>query len=401
MGKLRDEQKGIIFILLIVFIILGVSVFFVLSLKTDTVKNILEEEKLVRLLLVVEEDDNDELFSTVIIYDHETHKAASYHLPSYTGTIFESLGRTDSLEAVYNEKGMDVYRQEVQNLLGIKNIPFTATIKMNDFIRITDMLGGMRIFIPSPIDQISEEGDERWLLPSGAVILDGDKISTYLKYRIEDEDENDIIDRYQNVTGALLTGIHDNSFTLFNGKNFKTFADCINTNLVDEDERSLFKLLAEVDSESIIRQTITGSLRTVEGKTLLLPLNNGDFVKTAVKQTTSMLTSEGGNAAGHVYTVRILNGTGKQGLAGQTTQKYRDASYNMLPADNADTTYDNTVVIDHIGNEAAARNVGNLIRCSNIRTLTEEEAAEEAGTSKASVDFTVILGLDFNGEVVR
>lgn len=73
----------------------------------------------------------------------------------------------------------------------------------------------------------------------------------------------------------------------------------------------------------------------------------------------------------------------------------------MLPADNADTTYEETVVIDHIGNEAAAKNVGALIRCSNIRTLTEEEAAEEAGSSTASVDFTVILGMDFNGEVVR
>lgn len=400
MGKLRDEQKGIIFLVLIFLIIVGVSVFFFLSLKTDTIKDILESEKLVRLLLVVEEDDSNELFSTLIIYDPNTHKAASYHLPNYTGTIFQSLGRTDTLEAVYNEKGINVYRQEVETLLGIKSIPFTAVIKMQNFIKITDMLGGMRIFIPSEIDQIDEDGN-RWLLPSGAVILDGDKISSYLHYRIEDEDETDIIDRYQNVTGAFLTGLHDNSFTIFNNRNFKAFADCIDSNLVDEDEKSLFKMISEVDSESIIRQTITGSLRTVEGKIMLLPLNNGDFVKTAVKQTTSMLTSEDGNAAGHVYVVRILNGTGRQGLAGQTTQKYRDASYNMLPADNADTTYEETVVIDHIGNEAAAKNVGALIRCSNIRTLTEEEAAEEAGSSTASVDFTVILGMDFNGEVVR
>ena len=36
------------------------SVFFVLSLRTDTVKDILEEEKLVRLLLVVEDEENGE-----------------------------------------------------------------------------------------------------------------------------------------------------------------------------------------------------------------------------------------------------------------------------------------------------------------------------------------------------
>lgn len=401
MRKLRDEQKGLIFLLLVFLIIIGATVFFVFSLKTDNVKDILETEKIVRLLLVVEDDEDQELFSTLIIYNPQTHKAASYHLPSYTGTIFKSLGRTDSLEAVYNEKGMATYRQEVQTLLGIKNIPFTCVVKMKSFIKITDMLGGMRIFIPSEIDHISAEDGERWLLPSGSVILDGDKIQTYLSYCIDDEDETDIIDRYQNVICAFLAGLHDNSYTIFNSKNFKIFADCLDTNLVDEDEKTLFSMLSEVDSESIIRQTITGSLRMVEGKTLLLPLNNGDFVKTAVKQTTSMLTSEDGNAAGHVYVVRILNGTGRQGLAAQTTQKYKAASYNTLPADNADTTYDNTVVIDHIGNEAAAKNVGALIRCSNIRALTEEELEEELNSSTASVDFTVILGNDFNGEVVR
>lgn len=397
MSKLRDEQKGIIFLVLIFVIIVSVSVFFGFSLKTDTVNDILEDQKLVRLLLVVEDDEDKALFSTVIIYDPETHKAASYNLPGYTGTIFQSLGRTDSLENVYNEKGIVVYRQEVETLLGIK-IPFTTVIKMDDFIHITDMLGGMRVFISSPIDEIAEDG-ERWLLPSGAVNLDGDKISTYLKYRIEDEDESDILDRYQNVTVALLSGLHDNNFIIFKGKNFKKYAACFDSNLAEEDEKTLYKLLSDVDPESIIRQTITGSIRTVEGRDLLLPLNNGDFIKTAVQQTTNMLTATDGNAAGHVYVIRILNGTSIQGLARKTTKTYQDSSYNVLPADNADTDYEKTVIIDHIGNEAAAKNVGKLIRCTNIKQLSEEEEAE-INKSAVSVDFTVILGADFNGEVV-
>lgn len=397
MSKLRDEQKGIIFLSMIMVIIIAVSVFFAFSLKTDTVNDILEDEKLVRLLLVVEDDDRKALFSTVIIYDHHTHKAASYNLPGYTGTIFQSLGRTDSLENVYNEKGIVVYKQEVETLLGIR-IPFTTVIKMDDFIHLSDMLGGMRVFISSPIDQMSPDG-ERWLLPSGAVNLDGDKISTYLKYRVEDEEESDILDRYQNVTVAFLSGLHDNSFILFKGKNFKKFGACLDSNLADEDEKSLYKLLSDVDPESIIRQTITGSIRTVEGRDLLLPLNNGDFIKTAVQQTTNMLTATDGNAAGHVYTLRILNGTNIQGLARKTTKTYSDSSYNVLPADNASEEYENTVVIDHIGNEAAAKNIGKLIKCTNIKTLTEEEEAE-FNTSAASVDFTIVLGKDFNGEVV-
>ena len=69
MRKLRDEQRGIIFIAIILAILSSVVLFFTFALKTDNVEEIIQKEKLVRLLLVVEEDEGNELFSTVIIYD--------------------------------------------------------------------------------------------------------------------------------------------------------------------------------------------------------------------------------------------------------------------------------------------------------------------------------------------
>ena len=175
MKKLRDEHKGFIFILLIILIVVGISFFFTYALQTDAVEEVVKNDGLIRTLFIVEKEDNEELFSTVLIYDPKSHKAASFDLPGYTGSIFESLQRSDSLSTVYKECGVDIYRQEVEQLLGIK-IPFTTVIKEEDFIKITDMLGGLRVFISSPVDFTSEEG-ERWLLPSGAVNLDGDKIS--------------------------------------------------------------------------------------------------------------------------------------------------------------------------------------------------------------------------------
>lgn len=393
MRKLRDEQKGIIFISIIISIMLAVGLFFIFALKTDTVQEIIKSEKLVRLLLVVENDNNEELFSSVLIYDPESKKAASFNVPSNTGATFKSLGRTDSLESVYNLKGMEVYKSEVEKLLGIK-IPFTTSIKMSDFVKLTDMLGGMRIFIFPPVDQISEDGTERWLLPSGAVNLDGDKISTYLRYRVETEDDSDIMERYQNVIVAFLTQLHDKSFVIFDGNNYDQYGECLNTNLLEEDERELYKIISEVDPESVIKQTITGSIRVVEGKDLLLPLNNGDFVKRAVTQTTSMIQASDGNAAGHVYVLEIQNGTTISKLASKTATLYRDASYKVISTVNADRNdYTKTVVIDHIGNEAIAKRVGDFISCKNIRAETDEE--KEKNKSGAQVDFTIILGSDF------
>ena len=398
MKKLRNEQKGLLFIALILVVILAMSLFFARSLKTNNVKDALERDNLLRTLFVVQNEDGKVLFSNVIILDTSTKKAALINLPGYTGAIFQSLGRTDKLEEVYNELGMASYRTEVQKLLGI-TIPYTTMVKLEDFIRLCDMFGGMRVFIPSPIDCVSENG-ERWLLPSGAVTLDGDKIAVYLQYEEEDEAEDTIQDRYQNVMSAFLTGLHDQSFKIFNTKqNFRRFSVNLNSNLADEEEETLYNEISQIDTESIIKQTITGSLRNVDGEQLLFPLNNGEFIKEAVNQTTSMLVSSDGTYTSRVYILEIQNGTTMQGLAKRTSSLYQDASYNVLSTTNADRNdYAETVIIDHIGNESAARNVGDLIHCTNIRQATDEDSS--GSTSESQVDFTIILGKDFNGRYV-
>ena len=397
MKKLRNEQKGILFIALIVVVIIALSLFFARSLKTNSVEDALEHDTLLRTLFVVQNDDGTELFSNVIILDTSTKKAAVINLPGYTGAIFQSLGRTDRLAQVYNELGMASYRTEVQKMLGI-SIPYTTMVKLEDFIRLCDMFGGMRVFIPSPIDSTSEEG-EQWLLPSGAVTLDGDKIAVYLRYRDEEETEESIQDRYQNVMGAFLTGLHDQSFKIFNtSKNFKRFSVSLNTNLADYEEETLYSEISQIDTESIIKQTITGSLRNVDGQQLLFPLNNGEFIKEAVKQTTYMLMSSDGTISNRIYVLEIQNGTKTQGLARRTATLYQNASYDVLSAVNADSNdYAETVIVDHIGNEAVARQVGELIRCTNIKQADE---MEDGSSGDSMVDFTVILGRDFNGAYV-
>ena len=63
MKKIRDEQKGIIFIALIILVIAVVSVIFGVSLKSDFVKETLKDNQIVRVLFVVEDSDSSVLFS--------------------------------------------------------------------------------------------------------------------------------------------------------------------------------------------------------------------------------------------------------------------------------------------------------------------------------------------------
>ena len=396
--KIRDEQKGVIFIALIILIGIAISIVFAFSLKTNTVEDALKEKGIMRTLIVVEDKDSSMLFSSVLIYNPSSQKAALVNLPGHTGAIYQSLGRVDKLEKVYSDAGITAFRNETEKLLGM-TIPYYAILTLDSFIKISDYLGGMRVFISEPVDCVSENG-ERWLLPSGAINLDGDKITTYLHYRLEEETEADVQERYQNAMAAFITGLHDKKFIIFNKENKKRYLDFIKTNLNEDEETTLFEAIADVDAESIIKQTITGSLRRVDGQQLLMPDNNGEFIKEAVKQTTNLLASTDGTLTSRVYVLEIQNGTTTQGLARNTAILFQNASYDVLSPVNAPRNdYEETVIIDHLGNMDVAKIVGDFIHCTNIREATPEEEAESSSLD-AGVDFTIILGRDFDGRYV-
>ena len=347
--RLRDEQKGAILLGIIVLIIVVVSVVMALSLKKDNVAEMLSDDQVVRVLNVLEDDDGSVIFTNVLIYYPVSGKAAAVNIPGNTAAIFQSLERVDRIDQVFKEKGYETYKSEIEKLLACK-IPFYMSIKFSDFIKVSDILGGMRLFVPAPVDSVSENG-ERWLLPSGAVTLDGDKVSTYIKYRAEDETDSDVQERYQNIVAAFFSMLHDKRNVLFAKKNnFKKLKKFLNINLNDEDSRRLLLQISNMDSETIARQSVAGRVRIVDGQRLMFPLNNGEFIKEAVKQSTNMLISNSGTYASRVYVLEIKNGTTVQGLAHNTSILFQNASYDVLSAVNADRNdYEKTVIIDQIG----------------------------------------------------
>lgn len=393
MRKIKNEQKGLLFIISIIIVAVLLTIYFTISLQSDAVEDYLKENSLLKTLFIVEDEDKSVLFSNVLVYNSDSQKGALINIPGYTGAIYRTLGRTDRIDAVYQEIDVESYKTEIESMLGIK-IPFYAIISFNDFIKLSDYLGGIRVFVSEPIDIVSETG-ERYLLPSGSINLDGDKIMSYLHYRVEDETESDVQDRYQNVMQSFFTRLHEKKYEIFIKKNYKVYQTCIQSNLDDDDEKTLLNLISQMDAESSIRQTITGSLRNVGNQQLLMPDNNGEFIKEAVRQTTNLLATTEDGMSGRVYVLEIQNGTTIQGLARNTALLYQRAAYDVLSPVNADRNdYAQTVIVDHIGNKEVANLIGEFIHCTNI--VDEGEVY----SSGANVDFTIILGQDFNGRYV-
>ena len=394
-GKL---EKSMIFLFLVFFIIIVTSLIVVSALQVDPVEEMIKNEEPIKILFVLE-DDEKVLFSDVFIYYPVSGRGALFNIPGNTGAIYSSLGRVDRIDMVYREKGIDAYRQEIEKLSG-QSIPFSMVCSVDNFKVLTDLLGGLKIFVPYPVDIQAENGN-RWLLPSGVNNLDGDKILTYLYYNSPEETEGEVQDRYQNVIIAFLAAINKNINTMFLEENFKEYDDYFETNLEAKDLRIILETVAHVDSERLAPRSITGSVRVVDGKSLLFPHYDGELVKDLFKQTVSSLVSVVETIYDRIYVLEVQNGTSVQGLARNTSILLQGFGFDVLSSVNADRNdYEETIIINHIGNDEIAKNLGDIISCSNI--ITEDVLPESAGMEAESrVDFTIILGKDFDGRYVR
>lgn len=397
MSSKSSVNKGSIFLVLIFMILAITAVVMIFALQTDTVGDMLKNDELVKILIVLKKEGTP-ICTDVLIYYPVSRRGALFDIPGNTGAIFSSIGRTDRIDQVYVEKGIDVYKSEIQKLTGT-SIPFTLEIDLEDFSVLTDLLGGLRVFVPTAVDYISTD-NQRILLPSGAVTLDGDKIADYLTYALPEDTNSDIQDRKQNAVVAFFSALNTNKSTIFDKKVFPFFGQHIQPNV---DEEGLYKLLSEIsaiDAERLMPQTVLGASRIVEGKTLLFPYYDGQLIKDVFKQTTTALVSASGQVASRVYVLEIQNGTTVQGLAKNTAAILHGAGYDVLSTINAESNdIDSTMIIDHIGNEAEAKVLADFILCENI--VTEEVKTDDELEADSLVDFTIILGKDFDGRYVR
>lgn len=394
-------DRSILFLLIIFTVLLVTGAVLIFSMKTDPLQESLSQDSLLKVLVVIEHEKMP-VSSHILAYYPGSNRAAMFDIPGETGLILKSLGRVDRIDAVFAEKGIRNYKTEIERITGI-SVPFYLTATLDNFARLTDLVGGLEVFIPTPVDTVS--GSERVLLPSGAVTLDGDKVISYMTYTDSLDQEGESAARKQRAVLAFFKKLNDNSSKVFSDRIFPVLSSCLESNVPEKSKKDLLAELSRIDAERLVPQRVTGSLREVDGKELLFPFYDGQLLKDIVRQTLGGLASEVAGAQERIYALEILNGTRKQGLARKTSELYQSFGYDVIAVRNADTAeYEETVLIDRIGNDAVSKSIAQVIRCENIQTASLESFEGEDPASfgtEASVDFTIILGKDFDGRYVR
>ncbi len=391
-----DRSVSFLVAILLILIVAGGSLMF--AMRRNPLKESLSNDNLLKVLIVLE-DNGMPLSTNILVYYPENKRAAMFDIPGETGLILKTLGRVDRIDAVYREKGMEAYRSEIEGLTDI-SIPFFMRIDLSSFSRMADLLGGFSVFIPTPVDIKTDTG--RVLLPSGAVTLDGDKVRTYVSYSDEIDQDGEAVNRKQKAMLAFLGALNEKSATAFSPAIFPVVASCVRSNLRGDMLKSMLSELCQVDAERLVPQRVTGAVREVDGKKLLFPFYDGQLLKDIIGQTLGGLASEESGLQERIYALEILNGTKKQGLARNTSELYQSFGYDVIRTGNAENAeYDKTTVIDRIGNPSVAEIIAKVIQCDTIQTTGVDSADSGDYGSEATVDFTIILGKDFDGRYVR
>lgn len=388
--------KEVIFLSIIfLFLIISLAFLFLKQGNSSDLKKISEQD-VINMLFVLD-DEGSPISTNLVSFYIKNKRAAMVDIPAHTGLILQSLGRTDGISAIYMEKGLNEYCKEVEKFLGIK-IPFQIKINLKDFSYLVDMLGGISVFIPNSVEIKSD--DALFLLPSGLVKLDGEKVLQYLKYEDFEEDPVEIALRKQNAVLAFFRACNENAERFFQEKFFFKLAKCFTSNIKSAELKKLLAQVSQMDVDRVVPQRVSGSVKTTaDGKELLFPVNDGKQIKEVVKQTLSSLSSDEGALLERVYALEILNATDRNALAKRTAEIFQSFGYDVANIANASEHRDKTVIIDRIGNPAVAEVVANIISCKEIISPKKDDN-DFSGTGSA-VDFTIILGADFNGQYVR
>ncbi|MDR0539827.1 MAG: LCP family protein [Spirochaetaceae bacterium] len=370
-------------------------------LNPDSLENEIAADRPINTLFVLEYEKKP-LCTYVLLYYPATKRSAVFDIAGETGILLRKINRVDRIDTSYNPRTINQYVQEIERLLDL-DINYEIIFELHNLGNIVDLLEGVTIFIPSPVELYN--GSDSVLFNSGYTTLDGSKTRLYLTYTSEQDDTETQRLRQERFFSGFVKRLGEKNNILKNRYTAPLFSGFIKTNMNTRTRSILFDEWAKIDTNRISIQVIGGNYRDVSGKRLLIPYFDGTLIKDIVRQTLGALTRSGAGAAERIFTVEVLNGTATAGLAARTAELIRGFGYDVIEIRNADRhDYEKTEVHDRSGIPNEAEIFASVINCANIITensFQDENEILELTDSVYKADFTLIIGKDFNGRYAQ
>nr|WP_267507631.1 LCP family protein [Borreliella afzelii] len=391
-------RKDLIFLVLIVLIIVGVVIFFIRSSKKELVYFELNTKSNISFLFLVEDLNKNLVSMQEIFINIKTGNLGFLDIPIHTG--YEDLkGNISWFKDLYKKNSFNKFLSKIYTQLSHESDYYIRFQKEN-FVRLIDYLGGVRLLVKNPVKVYSFE--DSILIPSGTSNFDGDKSYNYLKYF---NDVNHFEERgefFKEFFKKLLFQISD--FGIENDIFFKIYS-MLDTNLSEV----VFKYIVKnykINNDKIISINIKGQEEIFKDNDnnlikVVFPYYGGAILKESVDKLNKELINEGSE---EVVKIVVLNGTKVVGLAKKTANIFNSLKFKVLKFGNADkNSYKNTLIINNSDNLEMAVRVGEAIKASNIKPISEVQTKRllELDNLDINPDVIVVLGDDFDGRYVK
>ena len=312
--------------------------------------------------------DGPDLSDTMVVYslDPKTYDVAAISVPRdlYVKIPGYGYGKINSANA---DGGAALAEQVVGNVLGI-TINYYVVADFSGFKQAVDAVGGVDINVPTALYDTTYPCDVgNGICPyhqaAGMIHMDGATALKYSRCRHDvpvgncGNDEGRSARQQQVIVALKAKAL--SAGTLTNPAKLTSLIDTLGGHLKTDLQLSDIKKLAQlaatkIDTSKIVSKVLDDAPDNyLVGGTNIIPAAGyiyvpkagnfdysdiQDFVKNIFVD--HYITAE--NAA-----IEVDNGSGVTGLAGKVVSSLTEAHYNVLPAANAASTYDKTVIYDY------------------------------------------------------
>ena len=340
------------------------------------------------------------LTDTIIIcsYDPKTQQASMLSIPrdTFVGTNKNKATAMQKINALYQvspQKTLDA----VNKLTGL-NIKYYAMIDTKSLREVVDAVGGIYFDVPRDMKYTDTSQDLHIDLKKGYQLLDGDKAEQLLRFRHGQK----LSDTYSSEYGKQDLGrmrtqrefLIEAAKQIIQLKNvFKIgeFIDIAHENLETNIPVSLIKdyipYAIEFDTNNIKSDMLPGYADTFNSVSLYI----ADTKET--KQMVDDLFNFGSETNNQEIdlssiNVEILNGSGVKANLTQVSDMLKELGCNVVETDSTTATSKTTIINRTNQEENVAVYIKNAI---GLGTISE-------GKESGDIDFTIILGKDYNEE---
>jgi LCP family protein required for cell wall assembly len=390
--KSEFDWVSILLIFLAIGIIVG-AIYFLFYFRESKVAVLIESNSILSTLIV---ETNGEKTEALYLgfYNPETHKVGVIVMPENTRlkVDYEDKPVYDSIEKMYHRGGMNIVRSTIEGITG-NSFDYYLAYDVVDVERFVDLLEGIALSIPNSLNYTDVENKIFIKIRKGDFTLDGAKARELLLYKYGQHGQEQRMANHRLLLEALVLRAEDIGELLHNRRVISRVLKDADTNFSIKDLRVLVGEMNKVNSSRILFLRMFGKNTVIQDTMYITPIENGRWLTDRIANLKKFISDEGPAPIDDEISIEILNGSGNPGQAQGLRNSFLEYGFNVVHFGNAlRNDYENTIVIDRVGNPALAKKVADIINCKEVYTRVDKTLL---------VDVTIIIGNDFEGKYVR